>query len=258
MAYLEEYEWMFLNEIAYNISFIYSFDDMREKTVNWIRQLMGFDGASFSLVIDNEIRDTYLYNIDDKYKKVYQKYYKNDNPLSWILESGRNTSYIESEMISKEALEKSRIYREFYKPNHFVSSMGTNIVFRQEVVGLVNFYKTSGDFSKREMFIIDQLQKHFAYRISYEAKKGDTRYFYAKGFHDRLCKEYNLTRRESELLDYAVKGYTNEIIAEKMQISTSTVKKHFHSLYGKMNVTNRVQLIQCLPLSTDKINYEEL
>ena len=29
MAFLQESEWMFLNEIAYNISFIYSFDEMR-------------------------------------------------------------------------------------------------------------------------------------------------------------------------------------------------------------------------------------
>lgn len=43
-----------------------------------------------------------------------------------------------------------------------------------------------------------------------------------------------------------------------MNISVNTVKKHFHSLYEKMNVTNRVQLLQCLTLSTDKINYEEL
>lgn len=258
MAYLEEYEWMFLNEIAYNISFIYSFDDMREKTMKWMHQLLGFDGAAFSLVKDGEVKDTYLFNIESRYKKVYEDNYKTENPLSWILESGRNTAYIESDIISEESIKKSKFYQKFYVPNQFTSSMGTNIVFRQELMGVVSFYKKEGDFTKRELFIMDQLQKHFAYRISYEIKKGDTRYFFAKGYHERICREFNLTKRESELLEYAVKGFNNEIIAEKMQISVNTVKKHFHSLYEKMNVSNRVQLLQCLPLSTDKINYEEL
>lgn len=136
--------------------------------------------------------------------------------------------------------------------------MGINIVFRQEVVGLISFYKKEGEFTKRELFIMNQLQKHFAYRVFYEIKKGDTRYFYAKGYHEKICREFRLTKRESELLEYAVKGYSNELIADKMNISVNTVKKHFHSLYEKMNVTNRVQLLQCLTLSTDKINYEEL
>lgn len=49
--------------------------------------------------------------------------------------------------------------------------MGINIVFRQEVVGLISFYKKEGEFTKRELFIMNQLQKHFAYRVFYEIKK---------------------------------------------------------------------------------------
>lgn len=50
MAFLQESEWMFLNEIAYNISFIYSFDDMRKTVLDRLNMLIGFDGAVFSLV----------------------------------------------------------------------------------------------------------------------------------------------------------------------------------------------------------------
>ncbi len=47
MAFLQESEWMFLNEIAYNISFIYSFDEMRRTVLKWLDVLIGFDGAVF-------------------------------------------------------------------------------------------------------------------------------------------------------------------------------------------------------------------
>lgn len=260
MAFLEEHEWMFLNEIAYNVSFIYSFDEMRRQSLVWLQKLMHFDGAVFSLVKNGKITNSVGYGISDDSLAIYEKEYSGDNPLSWILLSGRNFAYNQSEMISPESLKKTDFYRKFYHIHSFEFAMGINIVFREDVVGLINLFRTpqSGEFSKRELFILDQLQKHLAYRLYYEAKKGDTRFFFAKGYHERISREFGLTVRESELLDYAVKGYSNENIAEMMHISVNTVKKHFHSLYEKMNVSNRVQLLQCLPLSTDKINFDEL
>ena len=92
----------------------------------------------------------------------------------------------------------------------------------------------------------------------YEAKKGDTRYFFAKGYHEKLCHQFGLTSREGEMLDLAVHGLGNEEIAQKMNISIHTVKKHFHSIYEKMHVKNRVQMLQSLPMSTNKIDYDSL
>ncbi len=259
MAFLEENEWMFLNEISYNISFIYSFDEMRLQTLNWLKLLIGFDGAVFSTVEDGEVKQSVSVGFDDSVIKKYEALY-HDSPMYWILLSGRNYAYLQSELVSSSSAITGDFYESVYKSGGFEYSMGINIVFREEVIGIINFYRTheSGDFTKREMFVLNQLQKHLAYRLYYEAKKGDTRYFFAKGYHDKISKDFGLTVRESELLEYAVKGYSNEKIAETMSISISTVKKHFHSLYEKMNVKNRVQLLQCLPLSTDKINFDEL
>lgn len=260
MAFLQESEWMFLNEIAYNISFIYSFDEMRRKTLKWLHMLMHFDGAVFSLVDGERAADSVVYGMEEKDAAVYEENSGTDNPLHWLLLSGRSAAWQQSEMLTDEAMERSALYQRFYRPRQYHYAMGMNIVFREETIGLITFYRSreSGDFTKRELFIMDQLQKHLAYRLYYEAKKGDTRYFYAKGYHERICREFGLTVRESELLDYAVKGYSNEKIAELMHISVNTVKKHFHSLYEKMHVKNRVQLLQSLPLSTDKINFDEL
>ena len=59
-------------------------------------------------------------------------------------------------------------------------------------------------------------------------------------------------------LNVKVHGLSNEDIAQKMNISIHTVKKHFHSIYTKMNVRNRVQMIQSLPVSTNKIDFDAL
>ena len=43
-----------------------------------------------------------------------------------------------------------------------------------------------------------------------------------------------------------------------MNIRSHTVKKHLHSIYTKMNVRNRIQMIQSLPVSTNKIDFDAL
>ena len=260
MSYLEENEWMLLNETAYNVSFIYSFDQMRIDFLKWIRMLIRYDAATFSFVKDGELCDTIAAELSPAEVKVFEKAYEEDNPLRWILLSGRNYAYCQSDVLSLEKMEESKLYREFYKPKGLVWSMGTNIVFREDVVGLIMFFRTKGrgDFEKRDLFVMDQLQKHLAYRLYYEAKKSDSRFFWAKGYQEKISRENNLTSRESELMEYALQGLANEAIAEQMKISVNTVKKHFHNLYEKMHVKNRVQLLQCMPRSSEKIDFDEL
>lgn len=51
----------------------------------------------------------------------------------------------------------------------------------------------------------------------------------------------NLTQRETEILALMVVGARNEDIAEKLYISTNTVKTHIYNIYKKIHVPNRTQ-----------------
>ena len=52
-----------------------------------------------------------------------------------------------------------------------------------------------------------------------------------------------LTPRESEVMGYIVRGYTNRQIAETLFISMRTVEGHRASLLGKLGLKNRVELV---------------
>jgi LuxR family maltose regulon positive regulatory protein len=53
-----------------------------------------------------------------------------------------------------------------------------------------------------------------------------------------------LTERELEVLSLLAGGLKNKEIAEKLFVSTDTVKKHLYNLYQKLDVHSRVQVIQ--------------
>lgn len=53
-----------------------------------------------------------------------------------------------------------------------------------------------------------------------------------------------LTPRELEVMQYIIRGFTNRQIAETLFISPRTVEGHRASLFGKLGLRNRVELVE--------------
>ena len=56
-------------------------------------------------------------------------------------------------------------------------------------------------------------------------------------------KDYHLTHREKDVLEYLVQGLSNEEIADKLYVTIATVKAHLSSIFNKFCVKNRTQAI---------------
>lgn len=52
-----------------------------------------------------------------------------------------------------------------------------------------------------------------------------------------------LSERENEVLDQLAKGFLYKEIAEKLAISTGTVRQHIHKIYKKLHVQNRTEAL---------------
>ncbi|PID59493.1 MAG: hypothetical protein CR986_05505 [Ignavibacteriae bacterium] len=66
-------------------------------------------------------------------------------------------------------------------------------------------------------------------------------------------KDFQLSQRELEVLKFLLKGNTNKQISEELYISINTVKSHIKNIYGKMDVRNRIQVIQKIKENTNLI-----
>ncbi len=66
-----------------------------------------------------------------------------------------------------------------------------------------------------------------------------------ESFHSDSLKElkYNLSKRESEILNWLSKGYRYKEIGEKLYISTETVRTHIRNIYGKLQVQSRTEAL---------------
>lgn len=60
--------------------------------------------------------------------------------------------------------------------------------------------------------------------------------------HD-VARQYDLTRREVEVLDLLAQGHANSEIADLLFVSRKTVKNHLHNAYTKLGVASRAEAI---------------
>ena len=61
---------------------------------------------------------------------------------------------------------------------------------------------------------------------------------------DSFCKNFEISKREKEIIIEICNGYSNQQIADKLFISLQTVKDHTHRIYSKTNCNSRTQLIR--------------
>lgn len=74
-----------------------------------------------------------------------------------------------------------------------------------------------------------------------------------KDFHS-FCKDYEISKREAEIVLEICTGKTNKAIAGKLFITLQTVKDHTHRIYTKTRVKSRVQLAN---LVRDRVNFTQ-
>jgi ABC-type sugar transport system ATPase subunit len=67
-------------------------------------------------------------------------------------------------------------------------------------------------------------------------------------FTDYFIEKYRITDREKEIISMIGNGFSNQFIAEKLELSLGTVKNHIYNIFQKTHVRNRIELCNLLRL----------
>jgi DNA-binding NarL/FixJ family response regulator len=67
----------------------------------------------------------------------------------------------------------------------------------------------------------------------------------------KIIESVKMTKRERQVIDLVADGLTNKEIAQKLHLSTYTVKSHIHNILEKLALHTRVQIAKYVHTSND-------
>ena len=244
MNTLQTNDWLILNSIIYEIYTTADFDQMRRKFLEQMKMLVDFDSADFFLADRKESKHLIkpvTYNCDDE-----SPMYDEMNSNRGIVYSGKSLVYRETDMISDEKRVETEYYQKVYRPNNWHYALQMIFGRNKHFLGVVTLYRTIGkeDFTYEDVFLMDMLKDHMAYRLSQDRNNQMTSQ--EKLTLTQAVKTYDLTKREQTILQLLLQGMENTEICDRLSITVNTLKKHILNIYRKLGIRNRVQMFKLI------------
>jgi len=242
MKKLETNDFLILNNIIYKIYTTENFNEMRYELLDQLKMVIDFDSADFYMASKEEgklLCDPVTYNCDMDLSELYETL-----DYSWgLVNSGKMLVYRETDIISDEARMATEYYQKVYKPNNWHYALQVVIAKHKKFIGAITFYRTIGkeDFQYDDIFILDLLKDHLAFRMEQYLRNGDIG---GKLTVTEAVAKYELTKREHTILKLLMSGTDHAEICEELVITPNTLKKHILNIYRKLGIKNRVQLFK--------------
>ncbi len=246
MTPLKENEWILINETLLELYSIENIKSLRKKFLELIRMLVPYSQASF-IVVDEKtgkilLEDSVTIDMDEKFMEKYNELYYKLDYASYGYNYSKSITYKDSNFLEEPIRKKTQFYQEFLLPEKLPFVGGLILMKNHKLLGLVNLFRAEyfGDFKDKDLYILDKFKDHLvnilfklgknSYNISVEKLK--------------IMEEYNLSKREIEIVEFIINGFSNNEISNELAISISTVKKHINNIFNKLDVNSRTQLIK--------------
>ena len=249
MELISNSDWENINDILLTI---YNQDDLRSMRrifLEKLRRLIVYDMGEFSLgnhhyrfydSVEVNITNNEKIHILEKYYE-YKDLYGNFN-IDWIFRNFNSIVMRDRDIIRGQIFEETKYYTVFLKSINMKYSCTVSLAMEGNFLGELTIYLSDGygNFSERDIYILNIFKDHLANILFKKIKKENTTFLTASQYAS--LRDSNLTDREVEVFQLAFNGMSNIQIAEKLYISTNTVKKHLGSIFGKLNIKKRSQL----------------
>lgn len=250
---LTQKEWEKINLTVNELFKETASDKLRLHFLQNIKELISFSFSDFSIssprgkntytLTDPVVLSCYDNFFESKFLSLYEKDFASLDYVNWLFSNAKSTVYRESDLIKDDLRLKSRFYQEYLLPFNLIHIAGAVICDENRFLAALTLYNTAdkGDFSEKDIYILQQFLPHLQLMLSKLSPHNDTviqRSSYI------LSNTFHLTPRETEIAKLIYRGLSNREIAAQLNVAEDTVKKHLYHIFQKLNLSNRTQIIK--------------
>lgn len=243
---ITENEWKFINEILLQIHGNDNIDSMRKELFDMLQYIVKFDYGAFFLCKEDGVTNPVGYNISKEELETDTSQMEEINPLRTLrslMMDPKHPAIRVSEYMFEEKLEDTEYYNLIWRPKRIRYSLLVGIGHKGRELGSINLYRTEEktDFSDKDLEIVNILKAHLNIRLYRELEP-----YRISASESSLKAVYGLTDRETEIVELWSRGLTDNEISDRLAISKNTLKKHISNVFGKLEISSRVELLKII------------
>lgn len=251
-------DWNNINEAIKTIYHVADERETRKNIMDAIFSIIYFDFGDFcyaaydglvSSITDPVVKSRFSRAFQQEYEYTYQNCFSQLDYTKWCLGSNESIAFRESDIIDNSVRLRSKFFTDFLQPRNLIYSMGCYIINSTNSLppGAIALYRDGSqeDFSEHDLEMLNVLLPHIEKSLSFcfiGDQPEDT--LTSQDFY--LMSTFDLTKRELNVINELKKGLSNKEIAQSLNISIHTVKKHVSNILSKTNTESRIKLMQLI------------
>lgn len=246
---LFDQDWRYALNAIYRINAATEIGDMQRSALECIRLSIPYSQGMFHIYKREDgktvLLDTPVVVGDEpRYFNEFNEKYAHDAFFAKGALALRSEVTRDTDQLPDELRMQTPWYQEIYAKQGIHYALRSVLSFERELIGSIDLFrpKGDGDFSDKDVKLLQVLSPHITQKLAFmigivkqqPADKGS--------LVKKLVALYGLTPRECEVVDAIIEGLSGNEISDELCISKSTLKKHVHNAYRKINVSNRREL----------------
>ena len=245
---LFDYEWQFLIQMTTRINYCETYPETCSTFLQQVRTLIPYSvGIIFQAGRENgKVSLTSPVSTEQHDDKSAHNFFIEGKYPRWdqFVMLPYSSVFRQSDIIATEKWEKTRVYREVWKPRGMYWGLFISLVHKDVPLAVLGIQreKSQNDFSDRDVYIMNTLKDPLERK--YYSLLEDRRLTGNDGA-DRILKasvSFGLTKRETEIVSLICAGKGSDEMCQILYITHATLSKHLSNIYAKTKVKNRTQL----------------
>lgn len=243
---LDHIEWVRINDIILIINSTNDIDTMRKYFFEAIKMLIPYEKAMFYFLIEERntlkmVKPIFV-NVDSAFAKAYENTVNQGRYGRVAMNLHKSIAYKDTDLMPDAIRTNTDVYQSFLLPYDVPYGGGIVLANKGVLISEITFFrtKTQGDFTEKEVYIWDILKEHLALRMIRESSSVND----LMNSKSAKLTEFGLTNREIEIVWLIVNNYSTVEVSDKLNISIFTTKKHLNNIFVKLDINNRLQLMQ--------------